>query len=660
MVARFRWFKKDVSNNKPEFRSAYSGRSLVEIMGLLSILTISVFATGSAIGIVQRWEQRLQTIFLELRGNVKPSAQIIIVEIDNASLGAADLYAGDPTKQEVVRLLGNEFPWRREAYARVIDYLMTAGARSVSIDLLFESTSRFGNEDDQRFRKTLERYPNMITLAAAYDESSGMGSMNFVQPIAVLRSPSTRLGLVNFLKPANQPVLRLGSAYNEQIVRPLNLEIFPPFAEATLQTAQLNNYSLPKGDRIYFYGPRKTFKSISFWQLLASDWQKVFHREHIFKDKIVLIGTTSSIFKADQFRTPMDDNMPGVELQANAISTLLEERSIAQVFPYPWVEAGFVGLLLSGVGMILLRLGRFPVWQLFIGCGVAICWSITSYLAFTYGYWLLPTVVPLVGILLSTILIFTVEFVDDRLEMSRLRRTLERYIAAPVVKEILKRPDTMLIGQSLEVAVMFADIRGFTHLSYQLPPEQLMTQLNQYFNALVEIILQEGGTVDKFIGDAIMAEFGFPVSQGKQQDALNAIRAALGMRAALAELRSRFVQEGWEPFFNGIGISFGKVIAGDLGALKRREYGVIGDTVNVASRVEGLTKQFSTDILITESLYELVKEEVEVVSHGEHQLRGREKGLVKVYGLIGLKGDDKTCYKQVIQDLHAYLGMPPT
>jgi adenylate cyclase len=155
-----------------------------------------------------------------------------------------------------------------------------------------------------------------------------------------------------------------------------------------------------------------------------------------------------------------------------------------------------------------------------------------------------------------------------------------------------------------------------------------------------------------------MAEFGFPVSQGEKNDAMNAIRAALGMRQALAKLRSQFIQEGRNPFFNGIGINFGEVIAGDIGSLRRREYGVIGDTVNVASRVEGMTKKFQTDILITESLYQLVKDEVEVIGVGEHPLKGREENLVQLYSVVGLKGDDQTLYHQVIEDLHKHLEQP--
>ncbi|MEO0489685.1 MAG: adenylate/guanylate cyclase domain-containing protein, partial [Cyanobacteria bacterium J06659_2] len=203
--------------------------------------------------------------------------------------------------------------------------------------------------------------------------------------------------------------------------------------------------------------------------------------------------------------------------------------------------------------------------------------------------------------------------------------------------------------------VLFSDIRGFSRLSYQLDAEQMVAQLNVYLNAMVEAILRYRGTVDKFIGDAVMAEFGSPTSQGPYEDAINAIYAALAMRQALAELREQQKAAGKPLFFHGIGISFGEVIAGNIGSVQRLEYTVIGDTVNVASRIEGLTKQLGTDILITQALYDQVREDVEAIDMGAHRLHGREQDAVQVYSLVGLKGQDDAFYQQVQQDLRFHL-----
>jgi adenylate cyclase len=198
--------------------------------------------------------------------------------------------------------------------------------------------------------------------------------------------------------------------------------------------------------------------------------------------------------------------------------------------------------------------------------------------------------------------------------------------------------------------VLFSDIRGFTTLSSRLPAKLLIQQLNTYLGGMVDAILEYQGTIDKFIGDAIMAEFGSPVSRGEKADAMNAVHAALNMRSALMELRKVWQAENKIPFSNGIGINYGEVTVGNIGSARRLEYAVIGDTVNVASRVEGMTKDLGTDIVITGALYEIVKEEIDVVDFGEHALKGRV-GNVRLYGVIGLKGSDRQIYEQVQNDL---------
>jgi adenylate cyclase len=610
---------------------------------------------------VQWLERHTQTLFFALRGPVSPPPNIVILAIDDQSLSAAQRYKDDPDKQLIEKLMEN-WPWQRTAYAEVTERLMAAGAKSVSMDILFDLPSGYGEADDQRLQQTLKRYANQVTLAAAYLESPAPQgtTTELFEPTPALKTTSLSLGLVNFLPvEADGRVHRLGSEYQKQVLRPLKLQMIPSFAEVTLHSAQLS-YPQPKGSNIFFYGPAGTFKSIPFWQVLDPNTWNVYKQQ--FKDKIVLIGTTTAtIGDSDIHRTPFAEKMPGIEIHANAIATLLQGKAIAEAIPNSLLRGWLTLMGVVWVGVLLDVLPKRPVEQLLWGLGSAIAYAGISYLAFTYGYLILPTAIPVAAIALSGLSFFTVGAIRDQLEKFHLRNTLERYVAAPIVQEILKQPDdfhALLKGKKLKAAVLFSDIRGFTTLSYKLPPEQLIELLNLYFNSMVEAIVEAGGTVDKFIGDAVMAEFGFPVSQGEKQDALNAIRAALGMRKALAMLRSQFIQEGRTPFFNGIGINFGEVIAGDIGSFRRREYGVIGDTVNVASRVESITKKFGTDIIITESLYQLVEDEVEVLDLGEHPLKGREENLVRLYSLVCLKGDDETLYNQILRDLRQHLDQP--
>ena len=333
---------------------------------------------------------------------------------------------------------------------------------------------------------------------------------------------------------------------------------------------------------------------------------------------------------------------------------------MAQAFPQPPIRGLVTGLLMAGVGLglgyrIVRPLGR-PV-----GFAIAaIVWGGIAYLLMAWGYTWIPLAVPVAVLGIGGINYTAAGALSDRLEQQRIRRTLEHYMAPPVVAEILNQPDDyteLVVGKELSAAVLFADIRGFSSLSYQLPAEAMVSLLNTYLEAMVQAIMGYRGTIDKFIGDAVMAEFGSPTSQGAHEDALNAIRAGLAMRRSLAELRQRLIAAGQPALFHGIGISYGKVIAGNIGSVQRLEYTAIGDTVNVASRIEGLTKHLGTDFLITAPLYELVSDDVQVITMGEHRLAGREGELVKVYSVIGFDDADALLYRQVQQDLRQHLGM---
>lgn len=618
---------------------------------------------------VQHIERQAQRLFIQLRGPVLPPQEVVILAIDDESLTASERYRDppDPTKEAVVELLEPPFPWKRAAYAVVIERLMAAGAKSVAVDLLFDLPSGYGPEDDETLKQTLSRYQERVVLAAAYDDTAdpqGIITYQLYKPLESVSPKTVQLGLVNFLPPeVDGRVYRLGSEYTERVLRPLGLETIPSFAEAALQTAQVS-YSPPKGSGIFFYGTplnhQGLFKTIPFWQVLASDWWDVHWREETFKDKIVVIGATSDQQGLTDFvPTPIALRMPGIELHANAIATLIEGRSIAEAIPNPSLRGLWVLVIVGGMAIWLYRLPKLTAALMFWGLGMAVVWTGIGFFTFTWGGLIFPVAIPAIAITLNSFSYFTTLFISDQVEKRRFRSTLERYVAAPVVQEILKQHDDyqeLLKGRQLKAAILFSDIRGFTTLSSQLEPEPLVEQLNIYLNGMVEEILDAGGTVDKFIGDAVMAEFGCPVSEGEKTDAMNAIRAALGMRKALQALREQWRLEGRIPLFNGIGINYGDLIAGDIGSLRRREYAVIGDAVNVASRVEGLTKKYGTDILITESLYELVKEDIDAVFLGEEEVRGRS-GAVKLYSLIGLKGESQALYHQVHQELQGYFSL---
>ena len=627
-------------------------------LGILLTATVAI-ATGAATAIqfapFQVLELQMQSLYFRGRGQVRPPQNLVIVAIDDDSLNR-----GQDAKELKELAPLRAWPWRRSAYAQVIDKVMAAGAKAVVVDVILDAPSDYPLAD-QQLQRVLKHYAGRVALAANYaaSETAGGGVDQLVYPADQFRTQPEAIGFINFPRELNGQFRRLTEPYLPEIAAAVGQ---PDTVLTSLDVASLRAARLPippvRGEYIHFYGPAQTFPTVSFWHVLLSHNWALLRQQNTFKDKIVLIGPTATILQ-DVHPTPFGE-MGGIEIHANAIATLLEHRALAIVIPNPSRQGLLLtlGLALGGAG--LWGFSKRAVWRFMAAIGLAVGWLVIGYFTFTLGL-ILPIAVPAASMALIGLAFLSTGAFGDQVEKLRLRRTLDRYVSSAIVQEVLSQPEdfrTLLQGRQLKAAVLFCDIRGFTTLSYQMPAQQLVAQLNQYLDVMVEAITAHNGTIDKFIGDAVMAEFGSPVSQGDRQDAMNAIRGALAMRQALAALRQRWQAEGHILFYNGIGISYGEVIAGNIGSIKRLEYTVIGDAVNVASRVEGLTKNFYTDILITGSLYDLVQDEVAVVFVGNHALRGREATQTRLYSLIGLKEGDTTLYKQVHYELRRYLGKP--
>jgi adenylate cyclase len=615
---------------------------------------------GAAIATQHPWFQRIegqaQAFLLYLRGPVAPPEEIVILAIDEESLSQGEFFQARPDTYAYLEPL-SAWPWQRRAYAIAIERLLAAGAKAVAVDLLFVSPSLYGPADDEALQTSLSQYGQQVALGAAYEVSSATGGRltQLLQPIY----PAAHVGLINVPTDADFKTRQLPDPYLQNLQDAVDSPVkLPSLAQATLAAAQV---VIPEreGNHLFFYGPPETFARVPFWHVLEPQNWALHQQANTFRDKIVLIGPTATSLQ-DIKRTPISDGMPGVEIHASAIATLMEGRAIAEAVPSAPLRGLLLALVLGGVGGLLGQQLRRPIPRLMGFVGSAIAWGALGYLCLVYGSRLIPVAVPVAALGLAGLTYTAVGAVGDRLEERRLRGTLERYVAPPVVEEILRQPQdfSLFVGRKLKAAVLFSDIRGFSRLTYQMGAEEMVQLLNTYLDAMVNAILAYRGTVDKFIGDAVMAEFGSPVSQGEQEDALNAVWAALAMRQALADLRQTLQQSGQPPLYHGIGLSYGELVVGNIGSIKRLEYTVIGDVVNVASRIEGLTKQLGTDILITDSLYQRVKDQVTVVDYGQHRLVGREQETVQVYGLVSLKEGDPTLYHQVQAELQAYLKTP--
>jgi adenylate cyclase len=225
------------------------------------------------------------------------------------------------------------------------------------------------------------------------------------------------------------------------------------------------------------------------------------------------------------------------------------------------------------------------------------------------------------------------DMVDGLEERDKLKSTFGKYMTDAVVDHLMAGK-VQLGGETLTATILFSDIRGFTAISEKMDAKELVALLNEYFTEMVDAVMDENGVVDKYIGDAIMAVFGAPVA--KPDSAISAVRAAVGMRHALAELNKKLVERGEKQIETGIGIHTGEVVAGNIGSEKRMEYTVIGDTVNLASRLESATKELGVAILIGQDTYELVKDHFELRQVKEITVKGREQPVM-TYEVLGLK-----------------------
>jgi adenylate cyclase len=290
----------------------------------------------------------------------------------------------------------------------------------------------------------------------------------------------------------------------------------------------------------------------------------------------------------------------------------------------------------------LVVLVRNPLAVL-IGLLVASAGYIAAVLYMYNSHNLLVLTVPVLAVFnASGLFSLGYDFTVERVERVRTRRTLERYVSKNLVKEILDNPSgyyNTLKGVRRPVTVLFSDVVGFTNLSERSDPEQLVTHLNELLSAMVKVVFENNGTLDKFIGDAIMAVWGNVRSLGTAQDAKCCARAALGMRRQLSQLNQMWREQGRMGLGMGIGVNHGEVIVGNIGSQDRMDPTVIGDAVNLASRLEGLTRIYGVDMLVGASVAELVRDEVYLRSVARVQVKGKTKP-VDVFTLVAARGEE--------------------
>lgn len=561
-------------------------------------LAALVIALPFARGLFSRGEGRVYDLLLRAC-RYRASSKVLLVAIDDKTFHA----------------LGDRNPTRAEI-ASVVDRLWRSGADLITLDLVFDK------KRDEAGDSKLEEVLSRADCVLAFSPTSRLF------PIERFSKQAVGLGSIDLVSDGDGIVRSLPAPTFEKRGRELRVSVLPLAMKCALLTwypqappafllrdnlLKVGTHSFPTaGGRwlIPYCGGDGTLPRLSMIDLLQGKTGKVGK----LKGKIVLIGTTRPT-QHDSFPVPVPtekvtvkgveerstNTMAGVEIHGQALSAMLKGYSIRMATK---TESRLLYLILAIVASVLALLSLKPFFSLVI-------WALGALLLVSGCYFSLKsgTALPLLGLMLTWFFCAAVSFSYDRYRDYRDRQAISRlfarYVSPNIAKTLLDNPDLVhLGGKRKELSILFSDIRGFTSLSEKLQPEEVSGLLNEYFTEMTGILFSFDGTLDKFIGDAVLAFFGDPIDQ--PDHAQRALACAIKMQEKAAELRERFEREGKPALHIGIAVHTGPVIVGNNGSVNNFMYTVIGDAVNLASRLQGLAVK--DDVIISAYTASLVNQ----------------------------------------------------
>ena len=572
------------------------------------------------------------------------------------------------------------WPWPRVVHAGVISFLARARARAVVYDIVLSEpdllgTYRIGDrtmtgpESDAELVAAVRRAGTVIFAADA--TYSGLQSEAGQKPCGPLTLPGTTYspgpGLLSRpdvhvpFEALTQAVTALGHNYLQKdaggesrritpfidcsgvAVPSLGLAAVLAGNQVPAGAVQMDRERLRFGDvsaplvggdlLLWMHGPfadartfAPTYPTYPFFDVLLSEDRVIAGDKppidpSVFADKIVFVGTSAAgLF--DVHSTAFGGTTPGVYFHAVLADNVLSLRFMRRASPA--VDAGVT----AGAGLVSGVLAMtLPAWWAVGGVTLLLSGFVVAVTTVTgSGLWV-PAFAPTVAVVLALILAFSWQYFVEGREKRQVKRLFGRYVSKDVFEQLMANPAlARLGGERREMTVLFSDIRGFTSASEKGTPEAIVAQLNEYFSEMVRVLFQHHGTLDKFVGDMVMGLFGAPVTDPRHAD--HAVAAAIEMARALDRLNERWRREGRPVLDIGIGINSGEMIAGNIGSDTIMSYTVIGDAVNLGSRIESLNKELSTHILISQATRDLLTTPVDTRLVGEVKVKGRAQAVV--------------------------------
>ncbi len=588
-------------------------------------------------GLFINFEDKSLDFRFKMRGVEKPQSPVVVAAMDDDSMARI----GKP-------------PWRRMVHAKLVDKLTKAGASAIVFDVLFYEPDNDRPQDDLAFARAIRKSKRTV-CAYSFDYSEvpvsqvnekgetvvvSISTVTKAEPVELIVGEAAAVGYVNSFPDPDGNLRRAHPVfwYEGEKYAALNL-LAVSVAQNKSPDEIMQNVttidSVPGGwgypgreVLVNYRGPKDgTFNTYSYADILEG-----FVPDEWLKGKIVLVGSTALGY-FDHYNTPFQTQFPGVFFHANIIDNLWANDFLKPVSS--WVTLLLIFLFgVVGSGMFVPRLSPW-LGAVTALAGSALFWGF-GYLLMTRKLFALELVAPIISLLGNYIVVFFYRFIIEQREKAGIKKAFGVYVNPHVVDQIAKNPDGLKLGGEMrEMTVMFSDVAGFTSISEKLTPQELVHLLNLYLTAMTDTIMQYDGTVDKYEGDAIMAFWGAPLLQ--PQHAKQACIAVLENRERLKQLNADLEKQGINKLAARCGINSGPMNVGNMGSSQKFNYTVMGDAVNLASRLEGANKQYSTGLMVSETTREQAKDEIETRELDLLRVKGK-KLPIKVFELVSKKG----------------------
>ncbi len=636
--------------------------SVPRIVAFVTIIVLALkifhFVSPQTFPFLSALELKLLDTKFKTRGSQKADSRIVILAIDDESI---NLYG--------------RWPWDRNILAKAIQKLNSANPATVALDMVFsESDPHFG---DNALAQALSQSQNIVLGYFFYFDKELPTQKKLPSSINLkISSEPTRENVIPkalSVEMNRTPIAEATEHYGffdfpqdeDGAVRRGNLIVeygeglYPSFALKTVSLylkknigvrfdkegvnhVFLDDVVIPSDESgsllVNFRGGKNTYPHYSFKNVLQGKIENT-----LLRNKIILMGVTARAVQ-DLRTTPFSTDMSGVEVHANIIDNILNQNFLKRSFA-TFVEELFFIILL---GMFL----SFGLKRMHSKIGLLFTLGLTSFIycgdlffIFEKGIWAHTLFIYIQVYLTFVDVIFYKYFVEER-RAKQIRAAFEHYLAPALVEELIRDPSKLqLRGEKKVLTVLFADIRDFTKLSEKLDPNLLTKMINEYMTAMTDVVFEQGGLIDKYMGDAIMVIYGAPVPS--QQHADQAIQTSLAMLSRLAELNESWKMQRLPTLQMGIGIHTGEMLVGNMGSSRIFDYTVIGDSVNLASRLEKATKFYKVPIIISGKTKELLHKSYLVRKLDNVQVRGRSEEIT-LYEVLKTEKTHEEHQKEVI------------